>query len=127
MLLEELGLAQDGGSALHCGELEQPLELGFAMANARQGHAVQVSIRPERIRLSLPASDAAAPANNSALGVVEQIGYMGSYTLYYLRLPSGRVVMVHVPREILVAFDHEPDYGDILQLRWSVRSLVVLS
>ena len=120
-------LAQDGGSALHCGELEQPLELGFAMANARQGHAVQVSIRPERIRLSLPASDAAAPANNSTLGVVEQIGYMGSYTLYYLRLPSGRVVMVHVPREILVAFDHEPDYGDILQLRWSVRSLVVLS
>ena len=120
-------LAQDGGSALNCGELEQPLELGFAMANARQGHAVQVSIRPERIRLSLPASDAAAPANNSALGVVEQIGYMGSYTLYYLRLPSGRVVMVHVPREILVAFDHEPDYGDILQLRWSVRSLVVLS
>ena len=120
-------LAQDGGSALHCGELEQPLELGFAMANARQGHAVQVSIRPERIRLSLPANDAAAPANNSALGVVEQIGYMGSYTLYYLRLPSGRVVMVHVPREILVAFDHEPDYGDILQLRWSVRSLVVLS
>ena len=120
-------LAQDGGSALHCGELEQPLELGFAMANARQGHAVQVSIRPERIRLSLPASDAQAPANNSALGVVEQIGYMGSYTLYYLRLPSGRVVMVHVPREILVAFDHEPDYGDILQLRWSVRSLVVLS
>ena len=120
-------LAQDGGSALHCGELEQLLELGFAMANARQGHAVQVSIRPERIRLSLPASDAAAPANNSALGVVEQIGYMGSYTLYYLRLPSGRVVMVHVPREILVAFDHEPDYGDILQLRWSVRSLVVLS
>ena len=120
-------LAQDGGSALNCGELEQPLELGFAMANARQGHAVQVSIRPERIRLSLPASDAQAPANNSALGVVEQIGYMGSYTLYYLRLPSGRVVMVHVPREILVAFDHEPDYGDILQLRWSVRSLVVLS
>ena len=120
-------LAQDGGSALHCGELEQPLELGFAMANARQGHAVQVSIRPERIRLSLPASDAQAPATNSALGVVEQIGYMGSYTLYYLRLPSGRVVMVHVPREILVAFDHEPDYGDILQLRWSVRSLVVLS
>ena len=120
-------LAQDGGSALHCGELEQPLELGFAMANARQGHAVQVSIRPERIRLSLPASDAQAPATNSALGVVEQIGYMGSYTLYYLRLPSGRVVMVHVPREILVAFEHEPDYGDILQLRWSVRSLVVLS
>jgi putrescine transport system ATP-binding protein len=61
------------------------------------------------------------------LGVVEQIGYMGSYTLYYLRLRSGRVVMVHVPREILVGFSQEPDYGDTLQLRWSVRSLVVLS
>ena len=120
-------LAQDGGSELHCGELERPLELGFAMANARQGHTVQVSIRPERIRLSLPASDAQAPANNRALGVVEQIGYMGSYTLYYLRLPSGRVVMVHVPREILFGFAHEPDYGDTLQLGWSVRSLVVLS
>ena len=120
-------LTQDGGSVLHCGELEQPLELGFAMANARQGHAVQVSIRPERIRLSVPANEARAQSNNSALGVVEQIGYMGSYTLYYLRLPSGRVVMVHVPREILVGFPQEPDYGDTLQLRWSVRSLVVLS
>jgi putrescine transport system ATP-binding protein len=124
-------LCAHAGDTLDCVELALPLQLPYAMVNARQGQAVTVSIRPERIRISRPAAAQAAgqaePASNCACGVVEQIGYMGSYTLYYLRLPSGWVVMTHVPREVLAAFAQEPDYGDELALHWSVRSLVVLN
>jgi len=124
-------LCAHAGDTLDCVELALPLQLPYAMVNARQGQAVTVSIRPERIRISRPAAAQAAgqaePASNCACGVVEQIGYMGSYTLYYLRLPSGRVVMAHVPREVLAGFTQEPDYGDELALHWSVRSLVVLN
>ncbi len=124
-------LAEDGGSVVASPDLQNPLELSYAMSNARRGHAVTVSIRPERVRLTVPGSGdlpgAQTGANNSATGTVEQIGYMGSYTLYYVRLPSGRLIIANVPREVMVAFDKSPDYGDSVALQWSVRSLVVLS
>lgn len=124
-------LAEDGGSVVANPDLQNPLELSYAMSNARRGHAVTVSIRPERVRLTVPGSGdlpgAQTGANNSATGTVEQIGYMGSYTLYYVRLPSGRLIIANVPREVMVAFDKSPDYGDSVALQWSVRSLVVLS
>ena len=126
-------LTAQAGDTLDCAELALPLQLPYALVSARQGQPVTVSIRPERIRISRPAdtdvppSGRAEPTSNCARGVVEQIGYMGSYTLYYLRLPSGRVVMTHVPREVLAGFAQEPDYGDELALHWSVRSLVVLN
>ena len=123
-------LASDGGDVLECDALDRPLQLPHALVHARKGQAVTVSVRPERIRLSWPAGHESPERSeqvcNTAEGVVEQIGYMGSYTLYYLRLPSGRIIMAHVPREVLASFEREPDYGDTVALRWSVRSLVVL-
>ena len=124
-------LAEDGGSAVISQDLQNPLELSYAMSNARKGNAVTVSIRPERVRLTVPDADNQAEnrtsVSNAATGTVEQIGYMGSYTLYYVRLPSGRLIIANVPREVMVAFDKSPDYGDQVSLQWSVRSLVVLS
>jgi putrescine transport system ATP-binding protein len=122
-------LASDGGDVLDCHELVRPLQLPHALVHARKGQSVTVSVRPERIRLSWPqGADSRDDSQvfNTAKGVVEQIGYMGSYTLYYLRLPSGRVLMAHVPREVLAGFGREPDYGDTVALHWSVRSLVVV-
>jgi putrescine transport system ATP-binding protein len=121
-------LIEDGGSAVQCAELAQPLQLPFAMSNARAGHTVRVSVRPERIRFSAaPAPTDSAPRSNSASGTVEQIGYMGSYTLYYFRLPSGRMVIANVPREIMASLEHVPDYDDVVQVEWSTRSMVVLN
>jgi putrescine transport system ATP-binding protein len=124
-------LAEDGGSVVTSPDLQNPLELSYAMSNARKGNAVTVSIRPERVRLTMPDADNQAAnqasVSNTATGTVEQIGYMGSYTLYYVRLPSGRLIIANVPREVMVAFDKSPDYGDSVALQWSVRSLVVLS
>ena len=124
-------LAEDGSSVVLSTDLENPLELSYAMSNARKGHAVTVSIRPERVRLSIPDSEHApaiqADTRNAAIGTVEQIGYMGSYTLYYVRLPSGRLIIANVPREVMVGFEKSPDYGDRVALHWSVRSLVALS
>jgi putrescine transport system ATP-binding protein len=91
-----------------------------------------VSVRPERISLALAAPEGGAaaalgPEANACTGTVEQIGYMGSYTLFYVRLPSQAVLVVNVPRGVLVEMDHEPDYGETVSLRWSPRSMVVLS
>jgi len=122
------GTVADGDAArIYCPELPSPLALPNAM-NARPGAEVTLSVRPERITVALANGHVPSHADtNQALGTVEQIGYMGSYTLYYLRLPSQRVVVANVPRGVLMAMPQQPDYGDVVELHWSPRSLVVLS
>jgi putrescine transport system ATP-binding protein len=89
---------------------------------------VTLSVRPERITVALANGHVPSGSDtNQALGTVEQIGYMGSYTLYYLRLPSQRVIVANVPRGVLMAMPQQPDYGDKVELHWSPRSLVVLA
>ncbi len=130
-------LRDDGSKLVDCPELAQPLELPHPM-NARGGVGVSLSLRPERISLAL-ADDAAATnaatgtsMTNAAFGVVEQIAYMGSYSLYYLRLPAtgaglGRLVVASVPRAELNRMPRRPDYDETVSLRWSAGSLISLN
>jgi len=54
---------------------------------------VTVAIRPEKIKLSGPASDAAnSQAINRLEGVVTDVGYLGGSTVYKVKLDSGAVV-----------------------------------
>jgi putrescine transport system ATP-binding protein len=118
-------VAPDAADRIACAELPVPLALPHAM-NARAGHPVTVSVRPERIGLARADERDELPAANAAWGRVEQIGYMGSYTLYFVRLPSNAVVVANVPRGVLVQMAQAPDYGDPVRITWSPRSMVVL-
>jgi putrescine transport system ATP-binding protein len=115
-------LAGDASPLFDCKDLHVPLRVGNPM-NARGGHKAQLSLRPERIALS---HAPAAQDVNWATGTVEQIAYMGSYTLYYVRLPSGRLMEVDVSRTAVRAMPRSPDYGDTVYLSWSPDQLVVL-
>jgi putrescine transport system ATP-binding protein len=115
-------LADDESPLFDCKDLQAPLRVHNPM-NARRGHKVQLSLRPERIAL------AHAPATqdcNWAVGTVEQYAYMGSYTLFYVRLPSGRLMEVDVSRTAVRAMERAPDYGHTVYLSWGADQLVVL-
>jgi putrescine transport system ATP-binding protein len=117
------GVLSDDESALFdCADLQVPLRVQNRM-NARRGHRVQLSIRPERIGLS---HGPAAGDCNWAAGTVEQYAYMGSYTLFYVRLSSGRLMEVDVSRSAVRAMERSPDYGDTVYLSWDADQLVVL-
>ncbi len=74
----------------------------IAVAKPQQGvakAAVTVAIRPEKVRLSRrgPAMDADhAQSINRLEGVVTDIGYLGSSTVYKVKLDSGAVVRASV-------------------------------
>jgi putrescine transport system ATP-binding protein len=91
--------------------------------NAPAKFEAQISLRPERITMSL---NPVGQATNWALGVVEQYAYMGSYTLYYIRLKSGRLMEVDMSRLAVRAMQRPPDYGDTVYLSWGSDTLVVL-
>jgi putrescine transport system ATP-binding protein len=121
------GVLADRRGQMVCADLEVPLDLGEARQDAQIGQAVRVSVRPERIRMQLASPQTKPPPANAALGTVAEIGYMGSYTLFYVTLESSRTLMVNVPREVMMGFERAPDYDDTVLLQWSSRSLVRLA
>jgi putrescine transport system ATP-binding protein len=121
------GVLAERRGQMVCADLEVPLDLGEAGQDAQIGQAARVSVRPERIRMQLASPQTKPPPVNAALGTVAEIGYMGSYTLFYVTLASSRTLMVNVPREVMMGFERAPDYDDTVLLQWSSHSLVRLA
>jgi putrescine transport system ATP-binding protein len=121
--LFEASLAGDESRLFNCKDLEVPLQVHNPM-NARMNLAVQISLRPERITLTFEPVD---QPTNWAVGTIEQYAYMGSYTLYYVRLKSGRVMAVDMSQLAVRALPRPPDYGDTVYLSWGSDHLVVLT
>jgi putrescine transport system ATP-binding protein len=115
-------LEADSSRRFRCPHLEVPLEVPHAM-NARRGHAAQISVRPERIAMGFRKPEQEC---NWTAGKIEQYAYMGSYTLYYVRLASGRLLAVDISRMGVHALERAPDYCDTVYLSWGAESLVVL-
>jgi putrescine transport system ATP-binding protein len=121
--LFEASLAGDESRRFNCKDLEVPLQVQNPM-NARMNLAVEISLRPERITMTF---EPVAQDCNWAVGTIEQYAYMGSYTLYYVRLNSGRLMAVDMSRLAVRALQHAPDYGDTVYLSWGSDHLVVLT
>lgn len=85
--------------------------------------AVWFSIRPEDIRLQRSAPEG---AHNWAEGTVHDIAYMGSYSVYHVKLASGRVVIVNVPSSHW-GDDAPAQWGESVFLQFSARDGVVLT
>ncbi|WP_323123600.1 ABC transporter ATP-binding protein [Burkholderia alba] len=87
------------------------------------GMPVGISVRPEQIAVS---RERPAAPHNWARGVVTDIAYMGSYSLYHVRLPSGKTVVSNLSSSQL-ARDDAPACDDDVFVSWSPASGVVLT
>jgi putrescine transport system ATP-binding protein len=90
-----------------------------------KGMQVWASIRPEDVHLDV-AAPVAGP--NVARGVVHDIAYLGSFSVYHVQLASGKVV------KSMVAANHwhengitPPTWGDTVYVSWRPDMPVVLT
>jgi putrescine transport system ATP-binding protein len=92
------------------------------------GMAVSVAVRPEKIHLShKPPPDEDHGADfNGGRGVVMNLSYFGSFTVYHLELPSGRILKVS-QNNTQRHREHELTWGDEAWAHWSRQSQVVLT
>jgi putrescine transport system ATP-binding protein len=87
------------------------------------GMPVGISVRPERVRVS---RDKPAAQHNWARGTVTDVAYMGSYSMYHVRLPSGKTVVSNLSSSHLMS-EGAPVYNDDVFVSWSPASGVVLT
>jgi putrescine transport system ATP-binding protein len=87
------------------------------------GMRVTISVRPERIALTRKPPEGAF---NWGKGVVKNIAYMGGYSLYHVKLDSGKTVIANMSSLALSEID-SPGWEDEVYVRWSASAGVVLT
>ncbi|WDD94053.1 polyamine ABC transporter ATP-binding protein [Burkholderia sp. FERM BP-3421] len=87
------------------------------------GMPVTVSVRPERIALTRKPPEG---AYNWAHGVISNVAYVGGYSLYHVKLDSGKTVIANVS-SLAIADMESPGWGDEIYVRWSAAAGVVLT
>jgi putrescine transport system ATP-binding protein len=92
------------------------------------GMPVTVAVRPEKIHLSphAPADEDQSTGFNRAKGVVKNLSYFGSFTVYHLELPSGRTLKIS-QNNTQRHREHELTWGSEAWAHWSRMSQVVLT
>ena len=115
---------------IDCGDVRHFVGHGIT---GTAGMKVSVAVRPEKIHLSrhAPAHEADHDAQggadfNRAKGVVKNLAYFGSFTVYHLELEGGRVLKVSQNNTQRYRND-DLTWGDVAWAHWSRQSQVVMT
>jgi putrescine transport system ATP-binding protein len=102
--------------------LDAPIYVGHGITGF-DGMKVAFAIRPEKINID---KDEPAQQYNKAQGVIEEIAYFGSHSVYHVRLKSGVKVLCNFVNSKRWASEHFT-WNDTVWLSWSENSGVVLT
>lgn len=88
-----------------------------------EGQDVAFSLRPEKLTLS---KEEPADRHNKARGIIEDIAYFGSHSVYHVRLPSGFKIMANFVNTQRWASERFT-WNDPVWLSWGETAGVVLT
>ena len=117
-----LTTSNDNGSIIQCEDFPRPIELSHDIDIA-DGMPLSIAMRPEKIYIS---HEAPAEETNWCTGIVENIAYLGDISIYYVRLPSGRIISSTLPNvdRFKVGL---PTWDDQVYLSWDPESCIALT
>ena len=102
--------------------LEQPIFVGHGVTGF-EGQSVAYALRPEKIKIE---KDEPAQERNKAQGVIEDIAYFGTHSVYHVRLKTGKKLLVHFMNAKRWASERFT-WNDPVWLSWGDNAGVVLT
>ena len=111
---------QSGLVQLECGSLKINVEQECA---AVAGNQVAFAVRPEKVRISLDAPTDAS--TNAGHGEVMDIGYLGDFSVFIVKLDDGRVMRA-AQANVSRLVDRPITFGDTVWLTWPADAGLVL-
>ena len=109
-------------SVIQCNDFPRPIELLHDIDIA-DGMPVSIAMRPEKVYIS---HEEPKEPTNWCEGTVENIAYLGDISIYYVRLPSGRIITSTLPNvdRFNVGL---PTWDDKVYLSWDPESCIALT
>ncbi len=111
-------------SLIHTDDFPSPIELGHDLDLA-DGMPLTIALRPEKVYIS-KVPDEETGGSNCCEGDVENIAYLGDISIYYVRLPSGRLVASTLPNVDRFKTGL-PIWDDHVYLSWDPESCIALT
>lgn len=102
--------------------LEQPIYIDHGITTQADDRRVWVALRPEKIWLTREKPTA---EYNWAEGKVDDIAYLGGFSLYYVRTLSGQVIKVSMANT--ERRGDRPTWEDSVYVHWEDHSTIVLN
>ncbi|MGB8855936.1 MAG: polyamine ABC transporter ATP-binding protein [Burkholderiales bacterium] len=88
-----------------------------------EGMEVSVAIRPEKIRVKQTRPE---KSHNWVQGEVKELAYLGSYTVYHIKLATGKIIKATTANSERLP-DWQPTWGDQVYASWDEDAMVVLT
>ena len=109
-------------SIIACNDFPLPIELLHDIDIA-DGMPLSIAMRPEKVYIS---HEEPTETTNWCEGIVENIAYLGDISIYYVRLPSGRIITSTLPNvdRFNAGF---PTWDDKVYLSWDPESCIALT
>lgn len=89
------GIVTEDGSdhtIIHCSDIEQLVYLGHGISGP-EDQDIWLSIRPEDINIY---REQPQQEYNWSAGIVKEIAYLGSFGIFHIQLPSGKIIKSQV-------------------------------
>lgn len=103
-------------------ELDCELAVAYS-ASVPVGGRVFVALRPEKVMIT---SSLVKMGHNTTLGVVKDIAYLGDVSVYYVKLESGKIVMVTQPNLVRLA-ERPVTWDSEVFLKWRAENTLILT
>ncbi|MGB3127037.1 MAG: polyamine ABC transporter ATP-binding protein [Pseudomonas sp.] len=111
----------EGHATITCKDLDRNIYVGHGISTSVQDKAVTYAIRPEKL---LVTADMPTCEYNWSSGKVHDIAYLGGHSVFYVELPSGKLVQSFVANA--ERRGQRPTWGDQVYVWWEDDSGVVL-
>ena len=111
----------EGHATITCKDLDRQIYVGHGISTSVQDKSVTYAIRPEKL---LVTADQPTCEYNWSSGKVHDIAYLGGHSVFYVELPSGKIVQSFVANA--ERRGARPTWGDQVYVWWEDDSGVVL-
>ncbi|MHC8329576.1 ABC transporter ATP-binding protein [Pseudomonas sp. LB1P83] len=111
----------EGHATITCKDLDRQIYVGHGISTSVQDKSVTYAIRPEKL-LVTPVQPTCE--YNWSSGKVHDIAYLGGHSVFYVELPSGKIVQSFVANA--ERRGQRPTWGDQVYVYWEDDSGVVL-
>ncbi|WP_192562767.1 ABC transporter ATP-binding protein [Pseudomonas gozinkensis] len=111
----------EGHASITCKDLDRQIYVGHGISTSVQDKSVTYAIRPEKL---LVTADQPTCEYNWSSGKVHDIAYLGGHSVFYVELPSGKLVQSFVANA--ERRGARPTWGDQVYVWWEDDSGVVL-
>ena len=88
------------------------------------GNGVAFAIRPEKVRIS--PDEPSDKSFNAVRGEVLDIGYLGDFSLFLVKMPDGRIMRV-AQANVSRLVDRPITFGDAVWVTWPADAGIVLT